>query len=173
MLHNIFKIKMVSILLDSPVLHTDEPNLLDRKSALRKSFSVKEKHEYVVAIDALVAEGASCRQACLMVGLPHNYNPGFKKVIKKLDDLEQDAGFVPFKTNGTARKIHPGHPSRLQVIQEELSCFVFEIRQHGIQVSSRMIRQETCRLRPAYRSKSMEARKRIVTRFTKTMGLLH
>ena len=109
---------MVSISLDSPELHADEPNLLDRKSALRKSFSVKKKHEYVVAIDALVAEGASCRQACLMVGLPHNYYPRFKKVIKKLDNLEQDAGFA-FKTNGTACKIHLGHPSLLRATQED------------------------------------------------------
>ena len=77
-----------------------------------------------------------------MVGLSHNYYPRFKKVIKKLDDLEQDAGFVPFKTNKTARKIHLGHPSLLQAIQEELSRFVFKIRQCGIQVSSRVIRQE-------------------------------
>jgi hypothetical protein len=108
-----------------------------------------------------------------MVGLPHNYYPHFKKVIKKLNDLEQDAGFVPFKTNGTACKIHPGRPSLLQAIQEDLSRFVFKIRQHGIQVSTRMIRQEACRLLPSFRKKSMEARKRIVTRFTKMMGLSH
>ena len=72
---------------------------------------MKEKRENVVAIGALVAEGASRRQACLMVGLPHNYYPRFKKVIKKLDDLEQDASSVPLKTKVTARKIHPGHPS--------------------------------------------------------------
>ena len=59
MFHNIAKIKMVSISLDSPELHADELTLFDRESALRKSFSVKEKREYVVAIDALVAEGAS------------------------------------------------------------------------------------------------------------------
>jgi hypothetical protein len=106
-----------------------------------------------------------------MVGLPHNYYLCFKKVVKKLEDLEQDAGFVPFKINGTARKIHPGHPSLLQAIQEDLSCFVFEIRQHRIEVSTLMILQEVCRLLPSFRSKSMEARKRIVTRFTKTMGL--
>ena len=94
---------MVSISLDSPELHADEPSLLDRESALQKSFSVKEKCEHEVTIDALVVEGASHPQAWSMVGLPHNYYPRFKKVIKKVDDLEQDAGFVPFKTNGTAR----------------------------------------------------------------------
>ena len=108
-----------------------------------------------------------------MVGLSHNYYPRFKKVIKKLDDLEQDASFVLFKTNGTASKIHLGHPNLLQAIQENLSCFVYKIRQCRIQVSSHMIWQEACCLLPAFRSKSTEARKRIVTRFTKTMGLTH
>ena len=108
-----------------------------------------------------------------MVGLPHNYYPRFKKVTKKVDNLEQDAGYVPFKTNGTARKIHPGCPSLLQAIQEALSRFAFKIRQCRIQGSTSMIRQEVYRLLPSFRSKSMEARKRIVTRFTKTMGLMH
>ena len=53
----------------------DGPNMMDWEASLCKSFSVKEKHEYVVAIDALMAEGASRRQACSMVGLPHNYYP--------------------------------------------------------------------------------------------------
>jgi hypothetical protein len=141
-------------------------------ASLRKSFSVKEKREYVLAIDDLIARGSSRRQACAMVNLPHNYYPRFKKVMKKIDDLD-NAGFVPFKTNGTARKIHPGRPSLLQEIREDLSRFVFEIRQRGLQVSTRMIRQEACRLLPSFRSKSMHARKRIVTRFTKKMGLTH
>ena len=60
MFHNITKIKMVSVSLDSSDLNADEQTLLDCESALRKSFSVKEKHEYVVAINALMVEGASC-----------------------------------------------------------------------------------------------------------------
>ena len=171
MFHNIAKI--VSIWFDFPELHADEPTLLDCESALRKSFSVKKKYEYVVAFDVLMAKGASHQQACLMVGLPHNYYPCFKKVIKKLDYLEQDAGFVPFKANGTARKIHPGHPSLLQAIQEDLSHFVFEIRLCRIKVSTCMIRQKVCHLLLSFRSKSMEARKSIVTCFTKTLGLSH
>jgi hypothetical protein len=151
--------------------HADELTLLDCKSSMRKSFSVQEKSKYVVAIDALIAEGASRRQPCSMVGLPQNYYPRFKNAFKKIDDLEQDAGFVPFKTNGTALKIHPGHSSLLQAIQEDLSRFVFEIRQCRIRVSNCMIRQEACRLLSSFRSKSMEARKRIVTRFTKMRGL--
>jgi len=76
-------------------------NFTEQDASLHKSFSVKEKREYILAIDDLIARGASHRQACAMVNLPHNYYPCFKKVIKKIDDLD-NAGFVPFKTNGTA-----------------------------------------------------------------------
>jgi hypothetical protein len=151
--------------------HADELTLLDCKSSLWKSFSVKEKHEYKVAIDAMMMEGASCRQTCSMVGLPHNYYTRFKEVIKKIDNFEQDTGFVSFKTNGTVLKISPGCPSLLQAIQEDLSHFNFEIRQRRIQVSTSMIWQEACHLLPSFRSKLMEAMKRIVALFTKTMSL--
>lgn len=150
-----------------------ELNFTQKEASLRRSFSVKEKREYVVTVDAIIATGATRRQACAMVNLPHNYYPRFKKVLSKIDDLEKNDGFVPFKTNGIARKIHPGRPSLLQEIREDLSRFVFEIRQRGIQVSTRMIRQEASRLLPTFRGKSMEAKKRVVTRFTKTMGLTH
>jgi hypothetical protein len=36
-----------------------------------------------------------------------------------------------------------------------------------------MICQEACRLLPSFKNKSMDARKKIVTRFTKTIGLSH
>ena len=132
-----------------------EPNFTQKEASLRRSFSVKEKREYVVAIDAIIATGATRRQACTMVNLPHNYYPRFKKVLSKIDDIEKNEGFVPFKTNGIARKIHPGRPSLLREIRKDLSRFVFEIHQQGIQVSTRMIRQEALRLLPTFRGKSM------------------
>ena len=50
-----------------------EPNFMQKEVSLRRSFSVKEKREYVVAVDAIIATGATRRQACAMVNLPHNY----------------------------------------------------------------------------------------------------
>jgi hypothetical protein len=70
--------------------------------------------------------------------------------------------------NGTARKIHHGHPSLLQVIREDLSWFVFEIRQCGIQVSIHI--HVPCFL---LLDKSIDTMKMIVTRFTKMLGLSH
>ena len=132
-----------------------EPNFTQKEASLRRSFSVKEKREYVVAIDAIIATGATRRQACTMVNLPHNYYPHFKKVFSKINNLEKSNVFVPFKTNGISCKIHPGRPSLLWEICKDLSQFVFEIFQRRIQVSTWMIWQEALRLLPTFRGKSM------------------
>ena len=44
----------------------------EHESSLRKSFLVKEKCEYVLAVDAQVARGVSHHLVCSMMGLPHN-----------------------------------------------------------------------------------------------------
>jgi len=129
----------------------------------RKSFSIKEKREYVHAVDILVEKDVSRRKACSILGLHPTYYIRFKKVIEKVDALENSAGFAPHNTNGTARRVHPGRTSLLSVIKDDLSHFIFEKRQRGIQVSTRMVRQEACRLLPPFRNKSMEAKKKVVT----------
>ena len=143
----------------------------DNQPSRRKSFSLKDKRDFVLAIDSMVSTGMSRRQACYHLGLSPMYYTRFKKVIETVDALEKSVTFVPYKTIGTARKIHPGHPSILQAIKQDLSRFVFETRQRGIQVSTRMIRQEACRLLPNFRDKSIVMKNSVVLRFTKSIGL--
>jgi len=82
----------------------------------------------------------------------------FKKVIDRVDALKNGAMFVPYKTNGNTHKIHPSPPSVLSAIKQDLSRFVFEMRQHRIQVSTRMIHQEACHLLPNFRGMSIIAK---------------
>jgi hypothetical protein len=49
------------------------------KPSLRKSFSLKEKREFIRYVDAIVATGLSRRKACLQLGVPHGYYARFKK----------------------------------------------------------------------------------------------
>ena len=62
---------------------------------LRKSFSLKEKREFVRNVDAIVATGLSRRKACLQLGVPHGYYAG-KGAVQKigggmgLGGLQQD-----------------------------------------------------------------------------------
>jgi hypothetical protein len=78
-----------------------EVHRLKCESSLQKSLSMKEKCKYVLTINALIARGLSCCHTCSTIGLPHNYYARFKTVIKQLDKLMQEPGFVSFKTNGT------------------------------------------------------------------------
>jgi hypothetical protein len=91
-----------------------------------KSFSIKEKHEYVHAVDILGAKNISHCKTCSILGLNPIYYTGFKKVIARVDNLENSAGFVSCNTNGTACSVHPGCPSLLSVIKGDLSYFIFE-----------------------------------------------
>ena len=139
--------------------------------SLRKSFSLKEKRESVRDVDAIVATGLSRRNACLQLGVPHGYYARFKKAIALAQSLQNSAAFLPYNFNGTARKIHPGPPSVLDQIKDDLIRFVFETRERGIQVSTRMIHQEASRLMPAFRNKTILAKDAAVLRFTKRLGL--
>ena len=118
-------------------------------------------------------QGMPCCQACAAIGFSQICYIGLKKAIKKVDDLEQGVALVTHKINGTARRIHPRHKRILSAVQEDLSRFVFETRQCGIQVSTLMLRQQACRLLPSFRDKSLEAKKKAVNGFTKKMGLAH
>ena len=141
----------------------------------RRSFSIKEKREYVQAVELVLYNhpGMSARQACGVIGFSPVYFVRFKKILKKVDAIVQGEGIVSHKINGAARKIHPGRASVLSAVQDDLSRFVFETRQRGIQLSTRMLRQEACRVLPSFRERTLEAKKKAVNRFTKKMGLSH
>ena len=64
--------------------------------------------------------------ACLLIGVNQMYYARFKRVIKKVDDLEHGDVFLLFKTNGSAQKIHPRGKSDLNCVKDELSHFVFK-----------------------------------------------
>ena len=85
--------------------------------------------------------------------------------------LEVEDLFRLFNLNGTARKIHPGRMSILAPVREELSAFVFHLREQGIQCTNRMVGREASRLLPAFCEKSSTAQEQVVRRFTKYLGL--
>ena len=55
----------------------------------RKSYSVKEKRELVQSMQLLMDEhNVSAHQASLLIGVNQMYYTRFKRVIKKIDDVE-------------------------------------------------------------------------------------
>jgi hypothetical protein len=94
-------------------------------------------------------------------------------MLEKLDDLKKANDFIAFKINSGCRKIYPGCPSALEEIRSGLLRSIFELREHGIQVSNRTVRNYASRMSPAFNEKSMKAKKASVTRFMKKMGYTH
>jgi hypothetical protein len=86
------------------------------------------------------------------------YYTQFKRIIKKVNDIECGDVFMPYKTNESAWIIHSGGKSILNGVRHDFSCFVFKTRQLGIQDSTRMVRPEASRLLPEFRDKLMEAK---------------
>ena len=123
----------------------------------RRSFSLKEKREVVRAVDTLVSHGNSCKKACDAFGILPIYYRRWKAVLQNVDEIEVEDLFRSFNLNGTARKIHPGHVCIQAPIQEQLSTFVFHLREQGIQCTNRMVGREASWLLPAFGEKSSTA----------------
>jgi hypothetical protein len=127
-----------------------------------KFFSLKEKHKAVHTIDTLVSHGTSRRKACNAMGILPLYYRYWKQVVSKVDELKAEDVFRSFKTNGTTRKIRPGHGGLLVPAQEQLSAFVFHLHEQGIQCNNRMVAREAARLVPAFEQNSSTVQVQIV-----------
>jgi hypothetical protein len=145
----------------------------EAEHSLCRSYPIKEKRDFIHAIDTIIATGVSCRVACSRVGLSHMYYACFKKAIAKVEALEKSDVYLPYKTNGLACKIHLDAPSLLSIIQYNLSQFIVCARHNDVQVSTHMICREAARLLPAFQEKMLLARNTAVGLFVKKMGLSH
>jgi hypothetical protein len=55
----------------------------EAEQACRRSFSIKDKRDFVHKVDVIVSTGVSRRKACVLVGLPYLYYARFKKALQK------------------------------------------------------------------------------------------
>ena len=138
----------------------------------RKSFDIKDKRNAIQKIDALVSAGFSQHQACLGVGIPPLYYRRWVKVLKKVDVMNAGDVYVSNKTNGTARRIHPGQKSILAGIGSQLNRFIFQMREQGIHLTNRMVSLEASQILPAFQDKTTRAKELAAHRFTKSVGLM-
>ena len=124
------------------------------KVKIRRSFEIKEKRIVVSRIDELVSSGWSRRKACASMGIPYMYFCRWKKLLAKIDGLNQSNEFVPYNTTGTARRLHQGRKSALYDVKPRLKAFIFKIREQGVQVTNKMVEREASRLLPSFKNKS-------------------
>jgi hypothetical protein len=140
----------------------------------RKSFSLEFKRYAVRYIDtALANKTASITVACEELCIPHFYYARWKKMLEKVNDMKKSNNFIAFKLNAGSRKVHPGRPSALEEIRDGLSRSIFELREQGIQVSTRTVRNQASHMSHTFNNKSIKAKKASVARFVKKMGYTH
>jgi hypothetical protein len=113
--------------------------------------------------------------ACRGLNLPHYYYGRWKKLLKSIDELDASnkAASKPAVIVGESRQFHHGRPGILQAVENDLTHALFELREQGLQVNTRTVRKEASRLSESFRNKTLLAKKAIVFRFLKRVGLTH
>ena len=124
----------------------------------RRSYEIKEKRQVVCQIDILLTSGLSWCRACESVGVKYLYYRSWKKLIKKIDIINDGEHFVAYNTKGKVWKIHGGCPGILKPEETQLKSFVFKVCEQGIQLMNRMIGREAALLRPLFAQKSEQSR---------------
>jgi len=141
------------------------------KLTIRRSFEIKEKRNAVAMIYELVSSGCSQHKGCTAGGIPYLYYCCWKKLIKKVDNINDGKKFLSFNTKGTSRRIYQGHPSLLNGIEPQLKTFMFHVRKQCIRVTNRMVVREAARLLPSFAQKPMHSKIVSIHRFTRSLGL--
>jgi hypothetical protein len=147
----------------------------DGSKSKRCSYTLKEKRAVIAKIECLLKSGSAKRpnKACLAVGLDPRYYKQWKKQVDTQEQLKANQSTVPFKISYKCRKLHPGKPSLLYSISGQIERYIFELHEQGLQVTTRAVKIEASKLSSAFRVKSDVAKKKIVERFVKRIGLTH
>ena len=139
----------------------------------RRTFTLKYKRYALNAINDLMLLGYSLREAAECQNIPHYYYKAWRKTVAKVDQMASKQAVVPFRFNGESRKIHPGRPSGLATIEHNLTRSIFELREQGLQVNTRTLRNEAARLSHNFKAKTIKAKVSSIKRFVKRVGLSH
>ena len=90
------------------------------KVIIRKSYDIKEKQNAVALIEELVSIGNSQFKACASAGISYLYYHRWKKLINKVNGINDEKKFMSFNSKGTSHRIHLGCPSGLNGIKPQL-----------------------------------------------------
>jgi hypothetical protein len=152
----------------------DCPALTPSPQVNRRSWTVREKREFVRSVDKYRADSAnfvnqhspSLRQACRAFGMNHFVYGRWKKQLQRVTDPS-----CPLIATGETRKLHPGPKSTIDNIAGALTHKVFALREQGLQVNNMRIRSEASKLSESFKNKPDKAKKRVVQRYIKRQGL--
>ena len=156
-------------------------------SLVRKSYTIKHKRMTVRDVAARVAAGSSVSFACSLASVERRQYYRWKRVVlgekdthPKQAKTSQDtspATLMPTMStkflHGNLRSLNEGRMSILAPIEMDLLRFLFEYREHGIQVTTKMVRKFVEKVMPEFRPKTKIAKQQCVRRFLCHAGYSH
>jgi hypothetical protein len=86
--------------------------------------------------DSLKEKKMTIHAVSVKLNIPHYYYTHWKKMLEKVDKIENNCDCVPFNINGDSRQIHPSCPSLLEEIRDTLVHVIFKLQEQGPHASS-------------------------------------
>ena len=172
-------------------------------SLARKSYTIKHKRMTICAVTAMVAAGTSISSACNLASVERRLFYRWKRVVQGEKDthpkkakaaqatsvsaitapVDQDmnpgitgvASTVMYTKLllGNLRSLHEGRISILAPIENDVLRFLFEYREQGIQVTTKMVRKFVEQRMPEYRLKNKSTKDQCIRHFLRQPGYSH
>ena len=172
-------------------------------SLSRKSYTIKHKRMTVRAVTAMVEAGTTISSACNLASVERRQYYRWKRVVlgekdthpKKAKatqatsvsaitepvDQDMNPGITGVASTvmytklllGNLRSLHEGRISILAHIENDVMRFLFEYREQGIQVTTKMVRKFVEMLMPDFRLKSKCNEDACIRRFLRQAGYTH
>ena len=105
-----------------------------RTKTIRRSYNLKEKWAAVQHIDTFVFSWWPRCSACSFVGISYLYYQCWKKVVTKVNGIQEEEEFLSYKTAYSCLKVkvHKGRKSMLAEIEPKLKAYIPNLHEKGI-----------------------------------------
>jgi transposase-like protein len=132
--------------------------------AKRRRYSHQEKMSLVRSISGKIqTTQVSIRQACRDARINHKLYRSWKREYNQMKEAK----------NPKAKSYCPGRESTLKPIEQDLTRYIFKLREQGIGVSIDVVIRRAASQSRVFCEKSQGAQFSSVRRFTKSLGLVY
>lgn len=130
---------------------------MDDPKLPRKTYTNHQKQEILRAVQPRLAQGESLRKICREFRIQPSQFRRWKKSESQLN-----------KANPRAMTLCRGRPSCLEPIEDDILKWIFELREQGMPVSTKMVVMKASQIDSTFRRKSDWTKLQAVRRFTQS-----
>ena len=94
------------------------------------------------------------------------YYRRWKKVVAKVDGIQEKKELFPYNTTGLFHKVHEDPKSMLTEIKPKLKAYILNLCKKGIQLTNWMVQREASWLLPVFKDKLQQSKELVIQCFT-------